>query len=299
MKEFPPPRHGQFQQVILIVFLATACGEFVNLATHEPIGLRFSLFLVGAGIAFFPLPFLAYRFYALNRANYSLDRDKLTISWGMRIEQIPLSDVEWVRPLTAMPTAMKIPRLHLPGALTGLKHYTDLGRVEFLASDSKTLLLVATAKRIFAISPMDPNSFMQTIQQAMEMGSLSQSEPKSVYPVNTIGQAWENILTRYLWLAGLFMNTGLLIWVTFLVPGLAMIPLGFNPQGLAGEPVPGSGLILLPVVSIAFFIISWLVGLFFFRRADRQVLAFLTWGGSVIASLIFLLAVMFIVTTPL
>lgn len=180
----------------------------------------------------------------------------------------------------------------------GVKQYPEVGKVEFLAADFKTLLLVATAKKVFAISPMDPANFMQTIQQAMEMGSLSPTEPRSVYPVNAIGQAWENILTRYLWLAGLFLNTGLLVWVTFLVPGLTMIPLGFDSQGLPGKPVPGSGLILLPVVSIIFFVTSWLAGLFFYRRPNRQVLAFLTWGGSVIASLIFLLAVMFIVSTP-
>jgi hypothetical protein len=259
--------------------------------------LRFTVYILVAAFAFFPLPFLAYWLYSLQRANYSLDREKLTLAWGLRVEQIPIAEVEWVRPKETLATPLALP-IHLPGGIVGLRRHPDLGPVEFLASDAKALLLVATSRRVFVISPQDTAGFMQNIQHAIEMGSLSPSAPKSVYPAFVVAKAWESMLGRYLWLAGLFLNIGLLAWVTFLIPSLGRIPLGFLPSGIAGEPVPGAGLILLPFVSLFFYITGWVAGLIFFRRPDHRSLAYLLWASGAFSTLLFLIAVTFIVITP-
>lgn len=298
MADFPPPRRGLTLQVTLIIVAAALAALFAVLASQEPIGLRFTIYILVAAIAFLPLPFLVYRLYSLNRANYSLDRDKLTLTWGLRVEQIPVSEVEWVRPLEALASPLALPFLHLPGSITGFRRHRDIGAVEFLASDAKALLLVATSKRVFVISPQDTAGFMQSIQRAIEMGSLSSAVPQSVYPTFVVVQAWGSMLARYLWLAGLFLNIGLLAWVTVLIPALGRIPLGFLPSGMAGEPVPAAGLILLPVVSLFFYITGWAAGLIFYRRPDHRPLAHFVWTGGVFSTLLFLIAVMFIVTTP-
>jgi hypothetical protein len=298
MADFPPPRRGLTLQVTLIIVAAALAALFAVLASQEPIGLRFTIYILLAAIAFLPLPFLVYRFYSLNRANYSLDRDKLTLTWGLRVEQIPVSEVEWVRPLDALASPLALPFLRLPGSITGFRRHRDIGSVEFLASDAKTLLLVATSKRVYAISPQDTAGFMQSIQRAIEMGGLSPAVPQSVYLTFVVGQAWESMLARYLWLAGLFLNIGLLAWVTLLIPSLGHIPLGFLPSGQVGEPVPGAGLILLPAVSMFFYITGWVAGLIFYRRPDHRPLAHIVWTDGVFSTLLFLVAVMFIVTTP-
>jgi hypothetical protein len=298
MKVFPPSRRGLTLLLTLFCILLILVASFAGLASQEPIGLRFTIYTLVAAIAFLPLPFLAYWSYSLFRANYSIDRDKVSLNWGLRVEQIPVSDVEWVRPKEALPSRLGLPWIHLPGALTGVHHNPDLGVVEFLASDSKSLLLVATSKRVFAISPQDPNGFMQELQHTIEMGSLSPSEPQSVFPVFIIATAWESNLARYFWLAGLLLNIGLLTWVTFLIPSLGQIPLGFLPSGATGDPVPGAGLILLPVVSLFFYIIGWAAGLTFYRRPDHRPLAHIVWASGVLSTILFLLAVMFIVSTP-
>jgi hypothetical protein len=286
-------------QVTLIIVATVLAALFAVLASQEPIGLRFTIYILVAAFAFFPLPFLAYWLYSLTRANYSLDREKLTLTWGLRVEQIPVSELEWVRPMEALATPLALPFVHLPGAIMGNRRHPDLGPVEFLASDSKTLVLVATSKRVFVISPEDTAGFMQNIQRAIEMGSLSPAEPQSVYPVFVVALAWESTLARYLWLSGLFLNIGLLAWVTLMIPSLGAIPLGFLPSGAAGGPVPGAGLILVPVVSLFFFIIGWVAGLTFYRRPDHRPLAHIVWASGVFSTLLFLVAVMFIVTTPI
>jgi hypothetical protein len=298
MTDFPPSRHGLTLQISLIIVAALVVTIFAILASQEQIGLRFMIYILVAALAFFPLPFLAYWSYSLSHANYSLDRDKLTLTWGLRVEQIPVSDVEWVRPMEAQASPLTFPLIYLPGAITGVRRHPDLGHVEFLASDSKNLLLVATSRRVFAISPQDTKNFMENIQHAIELGSLSPAVPQSVYPTFVVMQAWESILARYLWLAGLLLNIGLLGWVTLLIPSLGHISLGFSPSGVVSNPVPATGLILLPGVSLFFFIVGWVAGLTFYRRPNHQSLAHIVWASGVISTLLFLVAVMFIVSTP-
>jgi hypothetical protein len=299
MIDFPPPRRGLTLQVTLIVVSTVLAALFAVLASQEPIDLRFTIYILVAAFAFFPLPFLAYWLYCLNRANYSLDREKLTLTWGLRVEQIPVSEVEWVRPVGALASPLPLPFFRMPGTITGFRRHPDVGLVEFLASDTKALLLVATSKRVFAISPRDSAGFMQNIQRVIELGSLFPSAPQSVYPAFIIVQAWESMLARYLWLAGLLLNIGLLAWVTLLIPSLGRIPLGFLPSGAAGDPVPGAGLILLPVVSIFFFITGWVAGLTFYRQPDHRPLAHIVWASGVSSTVLFLFGVMFIVITPI
>ena len=162
-----------------------------------------------------------------------------------------------------------------------------------------SLLLVATRQNIYAISPSDPQAFLMNIQHATEMGSLFPAQPESIYPGLIVSAAWQDRLIRYFWLAGLFLNLGLLIWVTLMIPSLGTISLGFLPSGKVGEAVPGVGLVLVPIISLFLYGISWLAGLAFYRTPKQQDLARVVWAGSLVASLLFIVAVLFIVITPI
>ena len=197
-----------------------------------------------------------------------------------------------------MPKPFPLPFLRLPGALLGLRHHPDLGPIEFLASEEKSLLLVATSRQIFAISPQAPADFLQDIQHAIELGSLTPALPKSVYPSFVVAQAWDSALARYLWLAGFFVNIGLLAWVSLMAPSLGRISLGFLPSGAVRPPSPGLALILLPIVSMLFYLVGWGTGLLIYRREDQRAMAYILWASGLVASVLFMLAVLFIVITP-
>ena len=295
----PPRQRGVAVHTLLLVLSFSATGVLAFLASRTPVGFRFMIIILFAAL-FFSLSFvLLYRLYALQNANYSLEIDHLTLLWGLRVEQIPVSDIEWVRPMTTLAAPLRLPFFRLPGSILGSRHHRDLGPVEFLASDEKSLLLVATRQRVFVISPEDIQGFLQNIQRAIEMGSLSATLSQSVYPSSVIGLAWDSILVRYLWLAGLLLNIGLLAWVILISPTLGKISLGFLPSGAPGQAVPGSALILLPIVSLFVYIAGWLAGLSFYRREDQRPLANTVWTSGVFSTLLFLVAVMLIVTTPL
>jgi hypothetical protein len=298
-QSFPPPRQpGLTIHILLLLVLAGIGGAGIWLAAQTGLSVNLTLYSLLAAAALFPLPFLIYRLSALTRANYSLDRDKLTISWGLRVEQIPVSDVEWVRPVSDLPAPLPRPWLRLPGSVLGRRDHPDLGTIEFLAADSSNLLLVATARRIFAISPADAAAFTQAFQRAIEMGSLVSAPARSIYPSFVVIQAWESLLARYLWLASLFINIGLLLWVSLMAQSLGEVPFGFLPSGEPAATVPAARLILLPMASLFFFALSWGSGLILYRQPEKRAAAQALWTGGLISSLIFLLAVMFIVTTP-
>ncbi len=296
---FPPSKrfglivHG----IIIIVLAAASAWGFLNL-TRTQMGPLFVNYLLIGILAFAPIPFLGYRAYALLRADYYIDRDSLAMLWGLRVEDIPLTDVEWVRPASDLSNPLSLPRFRLPGAILGKRRHSDLGLVEFIASDSRNMILVATAKRVFAISPKDANSLIRTFARATEMGSLLPAEPKSVYPSFVITQAWESPLVRFAWVSGLILNIGLVIWVGLLIPSLGQISLGFSPFGAPLEPVPSIRLILLPLLSGLLFIVGWGAGLYFYRWDMQRMLANIIWISSALSALLFLIAVLFIVTAP-
>jgi len=296
---FPPPkRRGLLVLTLIILVLASvAAFGFINLS-RAPVGPTFLISLLTALLAFTPIPFLGYRIYSLWRADYHLDRDSLALSWGLRVEDVPLSDIEWIRPAADLTRPLSLPSFAIPGALIGMRRHPDLGVVEFLASDAKKLLLVATAKRVFAISPENPVALAQTFARATELGSLTPAEAKSVYPSFVITQAWENWLVRYLWLSGLFLNIGLFVWASLVIPSTPRVAFGLQFTQGRLDTVPSTQLILLPVASLVLFIGGWLAGLYFYRWDKERVLAFVVWASSTLTGLLFLIAMMFIVTTP-
>ena len=299
MTEFPPPRRrGLIVHSSLIVVLVLLCALAAWQAFEANIGLTLAIAVLIAAILFLPLPFLAYRLYALSGAYYRLSRNSLHLRWGLRVEEIPVSDVEWVRSVLDLPRPILLPPLCLPGSILGIRRNPDLGAVEFLASNRKSLILVATANSIFAISPEEPNAFMQDFTNAMEMGSLAPVPAQSIHPSFVMVQAWQSALTRFLWLAGLLLNIGLFVWVSLVIPGLQEVPLGFTPSVAPQEAVPGVRLILLPILSIFFFLIGWIAGLFFYRTPNQRTLAFCVWSSGTMMSLLFLFAILFLLTAP-
>jgi hypothetical protein len=299
MQAFPPSRQrGLVVHIALSLALGAVSLASFWLAFQAQVGLGFSLFVLLFFLTAIPTPILAYRAYALVRANYLLDRNTLRLVWGLRVEDIPVTDVEWVRPAAGLVLPLALPFFRLPGGILGVKSQRDIGRVEFLAAEADTLLLVATAKQVFAISPADPAAFVAAFQKAIEMGSLTEIAPHSQYVTFVVARAWENLLARFLWLAGAFLNVGLLLWVTVLAPSLPRISLGFTPAGAPLPPVPGVQLILLPLLSAVLFAADWLTGLFFYRRDDQHILALAMWAAGALSSLLFLLGVFFLVTTP-
>jgi hypothetical protein len=297
---FPPSKRlGLFFHITVIAILtAVASFGFVNLSLSE-VGPQFVLYLLMALLAFAPIPFFGYRAYALFKADYYIDRDSLAMLWGLRLEDIPLTDIEWVRPASDLTNPLALPPFRFPGSVLGTRRHPDLGLVEFIASSPRNLILIATAKRVFAISPRDAAALVRTFARATELGSLMPAEPKSVYPSFLVTQAWESSLARFLWMSGFLLNLGLVVWIGILIPSLTQVPFGFDAFGIPNDVTPSARLILLPFISASMFAGGLTAGLYFFRWEKTRPLSFILWISSTLCALLFLVAVLFLVTTPI
>ncbi len=113
----PPKRYGLIVHGIVILVLAViATIGFINL-TRADVGPAFLISLLIALVSFAPIPFFTYRAYSLWRADYHMDRDSLAISWGLRVEDISLTDIEWIRSVDDLTRPISLPSLPMPGGL--------------------------------------------------------------------------------------------------------------------------------------------------------------------------------------
>jgi hypothetical protein len=131
----------------------------------------------------------------------------------------------------------------------------------------------------------------------VELGSLREATPKSVYASFVFSTAWQSGWVRYLWLVALFLNIGLVAWTSMLIPSSHEYALGFRPDRTP-DAVPSVQLIILPLVSAFLSLAGWTAGLFFYRWEKWKSMALVLWASGALSSVLFLIAVLFIVTTP-
>ncbi len=291
---YPPVRWGLIVHAAGALALAGAGGYGLWQAFHAIIGPNFIVYLILSLLALGLAVWLVYRAYALQGAFYVLERDGLRLHWGLRLEDIPMNTVIWARMADDLETRLPLPWQRIPGSILGSRTLPGIGTVEFLASSWRGIVLVATSERIYAISPQNPQAFLNAFQRFMELGSLSPLPARSVFPTILITRVWQARLARYTILLGLSISLVLFIGASLAIPGRDQISLGFTPALETRDQIPAVRLMLLPVLNGFFFLADLLLGLFFFRQDERQSLAYLLWGGGTLTALLFLLGMVLV-----
>jgi hypothetical protein len=287
---FPPRRRGVIVHVAGTIVFGLLCAASLAMGFQQSVGGYFVLLMLLSLIFFAPFSLFLYRGYALLRARYLIERDGLRLRWGLRAEDIPIPDVEWVRPASETGYRLHSPILSWPGALLGSARARELGVVEFMAAEKDTLLLVATPQRVYAISPADPRAFMRAFRETIELGSIQPIASVSVQPAAYLQQIWKDQLAR--WLVGLGFGLVLLLFVvvSLVIPSRNVLSLGFAPDGSPLPAVPSTQLFLLAVLGAFATVIDLLGGLFFYRQPEGQIIAYLLWGMGIFTPLLLLAA---------
>lgn len=291
---YPPHRLGLTFQALMILLLAAAGGWGFWQATQAQLGPVFVLFLLPSLVMYALIPIFVYRGYALWRASYEIEREGVRLRWGLREEVIPMDQVSWIQLVDPHGAPLPLPRGRWPGAVLGNTHLTDGSKIEFLAAQSHDLVVIASQRGNFVISPSHPNEFLHAYRRFAEMGSLSPLAGDSVYPTFLLSRVWASRLARWLLVSGVILSLLLLVVVSFYVPSHPTISFRFSSAGAPLEQVASVQLVLLPVLNSFFFLIDFLAGLYFFRYKDSQVLSYLLWGVGTLTALLFLISVLFI-----
>jgi hypothetical protein len=289
---YPHRRRGLVVHLAAITILGGLCAACLLVGLRQAVGAYFVLLMLLSLVFFTSLMLFLYRGYALLRARYLIERDGLRLRWGLRAEDIPIHQVEWVRRAADLAYALPLPLLRWPGALLGSLNVRDLGPVEFLGADVSTLLLVATPKKIFAISPADPDGFMRSFRGTIEMGSIEPLESMSVQPVAYLQNVWQDRAARWMWGLGIGLTLLLFIAVSLAIPGriASGISLGYAADGSRLPPVPAEQMLLLAILGAFSTAIDIFGGLFFYRQPGGREIAYILWATGVVTPLLLLLA---------
>ncbi len=194
---FPPNRRGVIFHLAAITILTLVGAWGLWQAFHTDVGPVFLLYLLPFLAAIPLVPFLIYRLSSLENASYTLERDSIRLRWGLRSEVIPMVNVQWVHPATDLGRALPLPRFRWPGAVSGTRRYPGgTMDIEYMASQRRNLLVIATPEKLYAISPANTDNFLLTYQHFTEMGSLLPPTARSVYPTVVVTRLWETRLSQ-------------------------------------------------------------------------------------------------------
>jgi hypothetical protein len=301
---FHPSRFsGLIFQGLILVLLAASCILVLWQISNEQFGITFLISLLPILLSFLLVPFFLYRIQSLRKSIYVLERDGFRLQWGLRQEVIPMNEVLYVRSLQDFGRPLPLPWMRWPGSVVGQQALPEGTLVEYMASSSTGLILIAASSRIYAISPEDPEAFLAAYQRIMELGSLTPLSPVSVYPSFLLGRFWADRPARILLISGAVLNLLLLVWVSLVIPTRPEIFLRANLDNTGA--VPSVHLLLLPFLCTAFFIGDLLLGLYLYRRDESRnvrqgidtALAYLLWGSAALVPLLFLGAMVLILRT--
>jgi len=271
-----------------------AVGFLLVMALSQSIRGFFILYLIGALLVFIPVLLITYRLFALLRASYSIFREGVSLQWGLRSEVIPMQEIEWARMADDLAVALPLPGFSVQGAILGTKSHRDLGPIEYLASNTESLVLIASRTMIYAISPSDPAGFIDTLYRNLELGSIEPIQPKTARADFLVGSLLADKLARNLILMGSILSILLLVVVSFIIPTRETIPLGFNPVGQSAETSPADRLLLLPMFSLLMLAADLALGSYLYRKAGYRIAAYFAYASSLVLPVSFLALIIFI-----
>ena len=273
-----------------IAILSALVIILFTLATQVELGLPFLLSLFGALFLAVPIPVIFSRLKSFREGSYTLGREGIVLKWGNRIEEIPISEVEWVREAIDLSIPLTLPRPRWPGAIVGSTNHADAGKVEFMASDENQLILVGTKRGVFAVSPEKGKDFISTYLRVTEMGSISPLEPYSAYPSFLFSNIWNSRSSKIFLVVSIVLALGLFLWVGITVPNKTEIYLGFNSLGFPMGTIPATQLYLVPSINIILQGGAFFLSAYYHRKKADHPMTYILWFSSTVMSILFFVA---------
>lgn len=292
---YPAKKVGLTLHIALALILGGGSGFLLYLAFQQAGGGFLILYLFGALILVGLLGVIAYRIYALTHASYTLERNGLSLRWGLRREDIPLTELEWIHPADDLVTPFRKPLFSMPGAYLGMVDHPDLGKVEFIASSASSLVVIESFQHVFVLSPEKPEEFMKAFTHSLEMGSITPIEAYSSEPAEFIQNVFQNRYARVMLVLSLVLTLALVVVATLLIPTRSTLSLGINAAGAALDPVPAIQLLILPLLGSFSFVMNVAVGLYFFRHESQRPISYVLWAAAILTPFLLIISTLVIV----
>ncbi len=283
MEQNPPIRLGLLFGLGMILVLALLDIGLVTLVFTTPISL---LSVIRALAVLLTLPVIGvtlYGLFGLNNASYLVDRNAIEIRWGRVVQVIPLGSIEGIRKGEGLGRVTRFRGIRWSGFWLGRGRITGLGAVQFYCSAPLARqLLIQTPSGSYAISPENPDRFMDLVATQKEMGPSEPVEQVMEQPAIGHRGLFSDRTGVTLAAAGGGLNLLLYFFLAAQYGRLPhTLPLHFD---LTGAPDRfGNTSFLFGLIALG--TVAWLLNGFLataaFRWLREQMVAYLLLGGAV------------------
>ena len=279
----PPRRLGLAVGLGGLLALLVIDAGLLGVLRANPLSFPGTLSLILLVASLPAIAWLAYRTYGLLRSRYVISRNAIVVEWGDRRIVLPMPLLDEVRAGAEVDAPALRPRgLILPGTAGGTGTVTGLGEIEFLASTGKGgLVLLRHAESWMAISPDQPQAFLEALRKLQAEGHAEEIEPESVLPaVMRWGLLQDKLALALIALGGLSVLVLVIYLATIAGQLPAEIALHFNGQGQPDRFGPPTGLLILPAIAGLTWLANTLGGVWLHRRPSERSAAYLLLGAT-------------------
>ena len=264
--------------LIAAALLITAGGLLFGV-TQILISIWTFLMSLGVVLALLLLVWMGLHLWNVIHAAYEMDRNAITIHWGLSQHQIPMASVREVFSGEKVSDLLMRPGLRWPGYLVGAGEAEDLGPILFYATAPlEELVIIRTGSMSYAISPEDLEEFLTAFRERMEMGPTQEVEEASTHPGFLDWWLWQDQMawgSLALSLASLVLLLGVICGVYPALP--SEIAMRFGPGGETLLVTGEARIFYFGLMGGVFLLLNGGLGLALYRRV--RVAAYFLWSG--------------------
>lgn len=271
----PKPASGLWIGVALLVVVLGGLGFFtvrlIPTFLQPPQAWPISLFLyaevLSASLLIVAAAFLLYRVIGGFSLTYEVDRNGIYIRWLGNRTIIPMDEVEMIEQGT--------PDAKLPWPfLQGIGYYWGVGQTSegkrlhlFSTLSPNHYYVIHTANNAYAVSPNNPDQFVQHLEQCRRLGAVNPLSESSDYGKFLSYRFWNDMLIRRAIVAALILNLAIFGILMAFYPDLSsMIMLRFNAVSEIVELRPRHQILFLPLAAFGLIVLNTGIGIAIHRQ---------------------------------
>ncbi len=232
---------------------------------------------------------LAYRTASAFTLAYELDRNGLYITWLGNRAIVPLDQI------ASLDIGIDLERLPLGvlqhlGSFWGRAFAAQKHPVRLFSTLNPTkALVVHTAAESYVISPSDPESFIQDLEQRRNLGSTKPLslliEPGRAF----LYSFWNDPIIRWLLFTAILVNMIGLALLSARYPQLAAtLNMRFDPVGQVADVRPRYQILFIPLAAFGLTLVNLILGMVLYAR--QLLSARLIQGASLVVQILFAIA---------
>ncbi len=232
---------------------------------------------------------VAYRLIAAVTLTYAIDRNGLYIRWAGNQAVVPLEQVVTID-VGAGPVFLPFGIFQRVGAYWGTAFAGDKPLHLYATLPPDSCLIIYTADAAYAVSPEDPEAFVQDLEQRRNLGATKPLQPTIEYSRVFHHAFWRDRTVLGLVVAAVVINLLALALIAATYPSLALaVEMRFDATGEVAELRPRHQVLFLPLAALGLSLFNTATGMILYRRLPTG--ARLLQSASVIVQLLFLVAI--------